>query len=112
MARTTRQARIEVSAGAPYGHVPGHHYHDVDVSCEADGSGSGAEAIETWGSCQGLYSEEEHGCQEIAARDLGGLMRAAIDADWSADARGYLSTAITRAYRAIRERRRTEDECA
>ncbi len=51
---------IKTSAGEPYGHVPGHSYHDVDCVLRPSRHGGWLCTLtETWGSCQGY--DEEHG---------------------------------------------------
>jgi hypothetical protein len=55
------------SAGTAYGHVPGHHYHDVDVEITRRSNGRWrVEVVETWGSAQGY--DEEHGRKEVIGR--------------------------------------------
>jgi len=44
-------------AGTPYGHVPGHHYHDVDVSISRRGNAYRVHVCETWGDAQGYDRE-------------------------------------------------------
>lgn len=51
--------------GAPYGHVPGHNYHDVLVEVRTGRSGRVyARAIEVWGSAQ--ERDQEHGRTVLA----------------------------------------------
>ena len=55
------------SAGAPYGHVPGHQYHDVDVVVSRRGEDLfRCHVCESWGSAQGY--DEEHGRREAIGR--------------------------------------------
>ena len=71
------------SAGIRYGHVPGHRYHDVDVTIIRAGTGKWTvEILETWGSAQGC--DEERGRKNVIGR--GDDLRAAlIDARERAD---------------------------
>lgn len=62
------------SAGKPYGHVPGHQYHDVDVVVSHCGDDHRVHVVESWGSAQGY--DEEHGRREAIGR--GGTIREAI----------------------------------
>ena len=63
----TKELQIEATAGKPYGHVPGHYYHDVDVSIQRKANGRWFVAVlETWGNCQG--HDEEHGRCHICGR--------------------------------------------
>lgn len=56
------------SKGTEYGHVPGHNYHDVDVTISGrDGKLFRVEVLETWGSAQGY--DEEHGRNKVVAID-------------------------------------------
>lgn len=55
------------SKGTPYGHVPGHSYHDVDVTISQRDGKFRVEVLETWGSAQGY--DEEHGRNRIVAID-------------------------------------------
>lgn len=55
------------SAGKEYGHVPGHQYHDVDVTISRTRKGNWTvEILETWGSAQGY--DEEHGRKKVIGR--------------------------------------------
>jgi hypothetical protein len=55
------------SAGKVYGHVPGHQYHDVDVTIRRTRNGLWTvEILETWGSAQGY--DEEHGRKKVIGR--------------------------------------------
>lgn len=63
-------------AGKAYGHVPGHQYHDVDVTIRRTRNGNWTvEILETWGSAQGY--DEEHGRKRVIGRDdsLAGAVR-------------------------------------
>jgi hypothetical protein len=61
-----KEINVESSAGKKYGHVPGHQYHDVDVTIDRSAAGRWTvEIIETWGSCQGR--DEEHGRKTVMA---------------------------------------------
>src|ERR1039458_5385034 len=63
---TMKEINVESSAGKKYGHVPGHQYHDVDVTIDRSAAGRWTvEIIETWGSCQGR--DEEHGRKTVMA---------------------------------------------
>lgn len=95
---TTKAKEYKGDAGAPYGHVPGHQYHDVDVVLrQSRGGGWQMTAKETWGSAQGY--DEEHGRHQAtgygdtpveAARDLRGNAAAIKSRD-------YLESAISEA---------------
>jgi hypothetical protein len=54
------------SAGAAYGHVPGHQYHDVDVVVSERSGKYRCHVVEVWGSAQGY--DEEHGRKEAIGR--------------------------------------------
>jgi len=54
------------SVGIPYGHVPGHHYHDVNVVISKRGGKYRVHVCESWGSAQGY--DEEHGRIEVIGR--------------------------------------------
>jgi hypothetical protein len=56
----------EACKGHEYGHVPGHHYHDVEVGVGHKGAQYRAVVLETWGSAQGY--DEEHGRRKVVAR--------------------------------------------
>jgi hypothetical protein len=58
-----------VTVGEPYGHVPGHQYHDVKVEVGRRGASYRAVALETRGSCQG--DDEEHDRKKVVARSEG-----------------------------------------
>lgn len=62
------------SVGIPYGHVPGHQYHDVDVVVSRSGSSYRCHVVESWGSAQ--ERDQEHGRKEAIGR--GSSIRAAI----------------------------------
>lgn len=50
---------VKNSEGIEYGHLPGHHYHDVDVTIVRTRRGKWTvEILETWGSAQGYDAEE------------------------------------------------------
>jgi hypothetical protein len=89
--------KVTAIAGKPYGHVPGHTYHDVEV----EASGKLATLAVVWGSAQGY--DEEHGRREYARRgssliDALDAVRDAALAEESDDAvRGYIETACARA---------------
>ncbi len=59
----------EGTAGTPYGHVPGHQFHDVivTISHDRDANKFRAHVLEKWGSDQGY--EEIHGSNEVSAND-------------------------------------------
>ena len=58
--------KVTTSAGKEYGHVPGNHYLDVDVTITRTRSGRWTiGVVETWGSCQGR--DEEHGRKTVMA---------------------------------------------
>ena len=75
---TSHEELASESVGVPYGHVPGHQYHDVDVVIsvrnKVAGGGYRVHIVESWGSAQGF--DEEHGRREVIGR--GGSIRAAI----------------------------------
>ena len=50
--------------GVPYGHVPGHNYHDVRAKIYETGDGYRVDLTEMWGSAQG--HDEEHGRREAS----------------------------------------------
>ena len=55
------------SAGKEYGHVPGHQYHDVDVTIRRTRNGRwSVEVLETLGSAQGY--DEEHSRKKVIGR--------------------------------------------
>lgn len=72
----------EATVGKPYGHVPGHNYHDVECRIYAGAgiamAGDGYRVLlrETWGSAQGY--DEEHGRRAVSAR---GTILATVVAD-------------------------------
>lgn len=57
----------ESEKGTPYGHVPGHQYHDVAVTIGKRGEKIRVEVVEVWGSAQGY--DEEHGRNRVVAID-------------------------------------------
>ena len=59
----------ETRTGNPYGHVPGHKYHDVSVVIDRRGSKIRVEVTETWGSSQGRGRDEEHARNRVIAID-------------------------------------------
>jgi hypothetical protein len=64
-----KQIQVSVTTGNPYGHVPGHHYHDVEVSIERKPTGRWVvDVLETWGNCQG--HDEEHGRNHVVGRGI------------------------------------------
>lgn len=86
------------SAFKPYGHVPGHQYHDCDVVVSNKGDKFRVHVVESWGSCQGW--DEEHGRREAIGR--GDSIREAIaDARTRAKDSGieceYLEQALSKA---------------
>jgi hypothetical protein len=63
--------KVTSSAGEPYGHVPGHRYHDVDVTITRARSGRWTVTlVETWGSCQGHDEELDRNTVMACARTL------------------------------------------
>jgi hypothetical protein len=65
----THNKLADACAGVPYGHVPGHQYHDVDVVISRSRSGRfRCHAVESWGSAQGCRSYQEHGRIEVIGR--------------------------------------------
>jgi hypothetical protein len=92
------------SAGAAYGHVPGHQYHDVDVVVSERGEKYRCHVVESWGSAQGY--DEEHGRREVIGR--GETIHAACrDAESRAKAAGivseYFAQALSKAEDAAEE---------
>lgn len=88
------------SAGTEYGHVPGHQYHDVDVTITRSRRGKWTvEVLETWGSAQGY--DEEHGRKKVIGRgdDLRDAMSDAREradkATIDNDRMGYLEQALS-----------------
>lgn len=63
---TSHEELAQQSAGAAYGHVPGHQYHDVDVVISRRGDKFRCHVCESWGSAQGY--DEEHGRREAIGR--------------------------------------------
>lgn len=57
----------DASKGTEFGHVPGHQYHDVDVTISKSGEKLRVEVLETWGSAEGY--DEEHGRNRVVAID-------------------------------------------
>jgi hypothetical protein len=54
--------------GRPYGHVPGNHYHDVEVSVTRSRHGIWTVTVtEKWGSAQGY--DEKHGRRRVVIKD-------------------------------------------
>lgn len=93
------------SAGKAYGHVPGHQYHDVDVTVRQSRNGRWAvDVIETWGSAQGY--DEEHGRKTVVGRgdSIAEAVRDARDRALSVDIeREYMEAAIAEAEEAAIE---------
>ena len=89
----------EGAVGTPYGHVPGHHYHDVIVAVGQRGQQYRAVALEVWGSCQGR--DEEHGRVKVIARNtdaraaLREVLRRAQDTMQDAEAKQFLPQAAS-----------------
>ena len=72
----TKRILVQATTGKSYGHVPGHHYHDVEVSIERKTNGRWMVAIlETWGSNQGY--DEEQGIRQVTGRDV--ILAAAVE---------------------------------
>lgn len=64
----TKKIQVTVTTGKSYGHVPGHHYHDVEVSIERKTNGRWmVDILETWGNNQGY--DEEQGKRQVIGRD-------------------------------------------
>ena len=62
----THEQLSSVCIGTPYGHVPGHQYHDVEVLISRKGEKYRCHVVESWGSAQGY--DEEHGRKEVIGR--------------------------------------------
>ena len=63
-----KKIQVTVTSGKSYGHVPGHHYHDVEVSIERKPNGRWmVDILETWGNNQGY--DEEQGKRQVIGRD-------------------------------------------
>lgn len=95
----TKEIQVKATAGRPYGHVPGHHYHDVDVWIQRSANSRWfVTVLETWGSCQGR--DEEHGRHQICGRGKS-LDDAQAQAERLAQAAGinqeYLAQALSQA---------------
>lgn len=89
----------EASKGTPYGHVPGHNYHDVDVTISQSGAKLRVEVLETWGSAQGY--DREHGRNRVVAidEDLDTAVRIANSRAKEAGIRGdYMIQALSSAH--------------
>lgn len=95
----------ETTVGAPYGHVPGHQYHDVDVLISRSAGGTiRVQIVETWGSCQGY--DEEHGRRSVVARDVSleqACREATVRARTAGIREGYLIEAMSQAEDAAAE---------
>ena len=61
--------------GTEFGHVPGHQYHDVEVTISQSGEALRVTVLETWGSAQD--GDKEHGRNSVVAID-GDLATAVI----------------------------------
>lgn len=64
----THELLATISVGDPYGHVPGHHFNDVDciVSHRQGKELVRCHVVQSWGSAQGY--DEEHGRREVVGR--------------------------------------------
>lgn len=82
------------TAGKPYGHVPGHQYHDADCVISRRGGKFRCHIVESWGSAQG--HDEEHGRLEVIGRG-DSIRAAAAEAVSRANAAGMLAEYLTRA---------------
>jgi hypothetical protein len=89
-----------VSSGAEYGHVPGHHFHDVDVVVSRRGGVFRVAIQETAGNSQGRGCDQVHLDRRVFARAadfntaLDAAERQARGADFDA---GHLVLAISEA---------------
>jgi hypothetical protein len=101
MPRTTycpksHEELASVSVGKPYGHTPGHKYHDVDALVSSKGDKFRCHVVESWGSAQGY--DEEHGRREVTGRG-GSVVEAIAVAERFAKAAGiddgYLASALS-----------------
>jgi hypothetical protein len=72
---------IETSAGKPYGHVPGHDYHDVDCMLREQRGGYVCVLTETWGTgdeergrniCRGVGPTPDGACRDAISGFRGG----------------------------------------
>ena len=103
------------SAGKAYGHVPGHQYHDVDVTitrnCGRRKGNWTVEVLEVWGSCQGY--DEEHGRKKVIGRG-DEMASAVVNARQRASAAGigpdYVEEAISEAEQDATEALTAADE--
>lgn len=98
MTATTKiQWKLLARGGEPYGHVPGHSYHDVDIHHRQTTAGRHQVRIrEVWGSAQG--DDEEHGRNEWigSGPDLESALDEAVREarpELEGDAPKYLSSA-------------------
>jgi hypothetical protein len=58
---------VDAKVGEKFGHLPGRHYHDVNIKIARMRSGRWQVTIlEIWGSSQG--DDEEHGRRTVAAQ--------------------------------------------
>jgi len=94
-----KEIKCEASNGTAYGHVPGHQYHDVDVTVTRSRKGVWTiSVLETWGSAQGY--DEEHGRRKVVIKD-NDLHEACVRARTSAEEAGieteYLEQSLTQA---------------
>lgn len=60
---------VEATVGTPYGYVPGHRYHDVEVAIGRRESMYRCVIVEDWGTQQGGRMREEEGRRKVVARD-------------------------------------------
>jgi hypothetical protein len=78
------------SSGNANGHLPGHNFHDVDVSVATRSGMFRVHVCENWGSCQG--HDEEHGRRETITR--GDTIAGTIAAARSSATRAGITTKL------------------
>ena len=104
--------QVTSSKGTEYGHVPGHQYHDVDVTIVRTRKGKWTvEIFETWGSAQGY--DEEHGRKKVIGRgdDLNDAVSDARTKAHEADIeREYMTQALSCAEAEAAEEAEAADE--
>ena len=93
-------------AGRPYGHVPGHQWHDVDVVISERDGRFRCHVVESTGSSQGRGADQEHNRTEVIGRGdsiteaADNARQMAVDADVHL---AYLTSALSLAVDAAEE---------